>query len=227
VDQRGVRSACLSLVGMAVAAGLLLFFFPVPARTALTRLANPFGATEWPHQPQIEVLTDRIRIGKDEPFEEIADHVREFWNIGFGPVTDLVPILEYNGIIVIEEPVACEDMDAVSRWQGGRPYILFAGEEEKARLAPGRTGVSRMQERNAGLLGHLQAMELQNTALVYSAEELMLLRQQLMAQTNLQAAYYARELASRAQEDTTLRALVDVLATPVPTGTRVSLRVGP
>ena len=60
----------------------------------------------------------------NEQIEEIADQLREFWNVGFGPITDLAPLLEYNGVIVIEEPVRCEDMDAVSRWQGGRPYVL-------------------------------------------------------------------------------------------------------
>lgn len=117
-----------------------------------------------------------------------------------------------------------------AQWQATLDLMrraMLSTNAQQATLAPGMTAVTRMQELNAGLLGHQQAMELQNTALVYSAEELMLLRQQLMAQTNLQATYYARELASRAQEDTTLRALVDVLATPVPTGTRVSLRIGP
>jgi Zn-dependent peptidase ImmA (M78 family) len=66
----------------------------------------------------------------DERIEEIADEVREFWNLGFSPVTDLIPVLEYHGIIVIEETVRCEDMDAVSRWQGGRPYILLSGDED-------------------------------------------------------------------------------------------------
>jgi Zn-dependent peptidase ImmA (M78 family) len=56
--------------------------------------------------------------------------VREFWNVGFGPITDLAPLLEYNGIIVVEEPVNCDDMDAVSRWQGGRPYMLCAADQE-------------------------------------------------------------------------------------------------
>jgi len=31
---------------------------------------------------------------------------------------------------VIEEPVRCEDMDGVSRWQGGRPYTLYAADQE-------------------------------------------------------------------------------------------------
>jgi Zn-dependent peptidase ImmA (M78 family) len=67
-----------------------------------------------------------------ERIEDIADALREYWGLGFGPITDLAPILEYNGIVLIEEKVACEDMDAVSRWQGGRPFILYATEVESA-----------------------------------------------------------------------------------------------
>jgi Zn-dependent peptidase ImmA (M78 family)/transcriptional regulator with XRE-family HTH domain len=66
----------------------------------------------------------------NEQIEEIADRLREYWNVGFGPITDLAPLLEYHGVIVIEEPVRCEDMDAVSRWQGGRPYVLYAADQE-------------------------------------------------------------------------------------------------
>ena len=66
----------------------------------------------------------------NERIEEIADQLREFWNVGFGPITDLAPLLEYNGVVVVEEPVRCEDMDAVSRWQGGRPYMLYAADQE-------------------------------------------------------------------------------------------------
>jgi Zn-dependent peptidase ImmA (M78 family)/DNA-binding XRE family transcriptional regulator len=76
-----------------------------------------------------EIQFDFERDG-DERIEEIADEIREFWNLGFGPITDLAPVLEYHGIIVIEESVRCEDMDAVSRWQGGRPYILLSGDED-------------------------------------------------------------------------------------------------
>lgn len=66
----------------------------------------------------------------DEKIEEVAEHLREFWGLGFGPVTDLGPVLEYNGVILVEEDVRCEDMDAVSRWQGGRPFILYSKEVE-------------------------------------------------------------------------------------------------
>jgi Zn-dependent peptidase ImmA (M78 family)/DNA-binding XRE family transcriptional regulator len=79
------------------------------------------------HLPAIEFDYER---GGNERIEEIADQLREFWNVGFGPITDLVPLLEYNGVIVVEEAVRCEDMDAVSRWQSGRPYMLYAADQE-------------------------------------------------------------------------------------------------
>lgn len=66
----------------------------------------------------------------DEQIEAVADYLRSYWDLGLGPIADLTPILEYNGVIVIEEPVNCEDMDAVSRWQGGRPYILIDSDEK-------------------------------------------------------------------------------------------------
>jgi Zn-dependent peptidase ImmA (M78 family)/DNA-binding XRE family transcriptional regulator len=84
---------------------------------------------ELPHinLPSIEFDFDHA---DNERVEEIADQVRDFWNVGFGPLTDLTPILEFNGIIVIEDEVKCDDMDAVSRWQGGRPYLLYAADQE-------------------------------------------------------------------------------------------------
>jgi len=64
----------------------------------------------------------------DEVIECLAELVREKWGLGLGPIADLPPLLEYNGIVLLEYPVKCEDMDAVSRWQGGRPYILYSRE---------------------------------------------------------------------------------------------------
>lgn len=66
--------------------------------------------------------------GNEIEIEAIADATRLFWGIGNGPITDIVSLLEYNGIVLIRENVNCEDMDAVSRWQGGRPFILYSGD---------------------------------------------------------------------------------------------------
>lgn len=92
--------------------------------------------------PSIDWSLDR----DDEEIEDIASMVREHWSLGEGPLPQIIPILEYNGIVVISEHVECENMDAVSRWQLGRPYILCSSEVESG---------PRMAYNLAHELGHL------------------------------------------------------------------------
>jgi Zn-dependent peptidase ImmA (M78 family)/DNA-binding XRE family transcriptional regulator len=61
-----------------------------------------------------------------EPLEVAAETIREAWGLGSLPIAYLAPTLESNGIILIKEAVRCQDMDAVSRWQAGKPYILLS-----------------------------------------------------------------------------------------------------
>jgi transcriptional regulator with XRE-family HTH domain len=70
--------------------------------------------------------------GDDDDIEEIALRVRKDWNLGFGPIHDLAILLEYHGCILIRESVKCDDMDAVSRWQSGRPFILYSADIKSA-----------------------------------------------------------------------------------------------
>ena len=61
-----------------------------------------------------------------EAIEAAAEHIREEWALGLSPIRHLAPTLESKGVVLIREPVNCDDMDSVSRWQTGRPYILLA-----------------------------------------------------------------------------------------------------
>jgi len=77
--------------------------------------------------PQIDF--DAATADMDD-VERSADKLREHWGLGRGPVNDLSALVESNGIIFVREGVACADMDAVSCWQAGRPYILLSTEVE-------------------------------------------------------------------------------------------------
>ncbi len=68
--------------------------------------------------------------GTDEDIEEIALRVRADWSLGNGPIHDVASLLECHGVILVREKVGCEDMDAISRWQAGRPFILYSVEVE-------------------------------------------------------------------------------------------------
>jgi Zn-dependent peptidase ImmA (M78 family)/transcriptional regulator with XRE-family HTH domain len=69
-----------------------------------------------------------FQVGTDDELERTALKLRDHWELGRGPVFHLAAIAEANGIIIVKEPVQCDDMDAVSRWQGGRPFILCSAD---------------------------------------------------------------------------------------------------
>jgi Zn-dependent peptidase ImmA (M78 family)/DNA-binding XRE family transcriptional regulator len=80
--------------------------------------------------PQVNIPTIEFNTELDdvEQIEVAAETLRDFWELGRGPIRDLSLTLEKNGIILVCEAVDCRDMDAVSCWQGGRAFILFSSQ---------------------------------------------------------------------------------------------------
>jgi Zn-dependent peptidase ImmA (M78 family)/transcriptional regulator with XRE-family HTH domain len=83
------------------------------------------------HLPDLSLPTfdfDPATASTDQ-IENAADTMRAHWSLGRGPLRDLSAIMELHGFILIRESVSCPDMDAVSCWQAGRPYVLFSADE--------------------------------------------------------------------------------------------------
>lgn len=82
-----------------------------------------------PTIPQITPASDdRIEI------EEIAEAVRENWQLPDGPIANVVRLLEAHGIIVARLNSGGSKLDAFSRWFGERPLVLlWADKGDKAR----------------------------------------------------------------------------------------------
>jgi conjugal transfer/entry exclusion protein len=136
----------------------------------------------------------------------------------------------FDGLFPVSRVVTDWPREQLARAQTAvsllKAAVLSTSQQQSA-VAPGETALEQMKALNGSVQGHEQALELQNSAAVYSAQELMLLRQAAMAQTNIQAVYYANQLNADAQRDATARATLDglaVLPAPVPD---VSLRVAP
>jgi hypothetical protein len=68
VNKRGLLWAGLSGSVFTVATVALTLLAPVLAKTALLRLANPFGEHAWPNKTQLEIDAPRLRIGRNEAF---------------------------------------------------------------------------------------------------------------------------------------------------------------
>ena len=71
------------------------------------------------------------QVESEDSLERVSGALRDHWGLGRGPIFHLTAIAEANGVILIKEPVKCEDMDAVSRWQGGRPYVLCSADRDE------------------------------------------------------------------------------------------------
>lgn len=98
-----------------------------------------------------------------------------------------------------------------------------AGQEYRANVAR----LEGMKRQLGSIQGHEEALELNGTIDMYSAEELTLLRQAVSTLTNIQAVYYANEVNAEAQAQATFRAQLAAMRAPGPRYPLVSLRVTP
>ena len=84
-----------------------------------------------------------------------------------------------------------------------------------------------MKRQLGSIQGHEEALELNGTIGMYSAEELTLLRQAVSALTNIQAVYYADQVNGQAQEAATVRERLATMSAPGPRYAPLSLRITP
>ncbi len=89
---------------------------------------------EWLDLPAVEVpqldATDYRDI-RDSDIEEIASECRRRWELGSGPISDVMLAAENAGVVVVREEVGSATMDGLSNWSAadGRPYILVASDK--------------------------------------------------------------------------------------------------
>ena len=69
---------------------------------------------------------------RDEDIDQVANQCRKHWDLGCGPVADMLLVLENAGIIVIKEEVGTVKMDGLSNWSAAdnRPYMLIAKDKD-------------------------------------------------------------------------------------------------
>ena len=68
-------------------------------------------------------------------FDEIAENLRAYWNIGFDPITNMVALLEKKGIIVSSLMTDSQKIDAftqVSKIDGDKYYCVVLGNDKQS-----------------------------------------------------------------------------------------------
>lgn len=66
--------------------------------------------------------------------ERAARQCREHWNLGTGPIENVVLLLENNGLMVSRIPLDAESQDAFSRWPPDEPapYVVLGSDKASA-----------------------------------------------------------------------------------------------
>lgn len=103
----------------------------------------------------VEIPAERVpRIDKEVQtkgdIERVAEEVRRHWGLGLGPISNVVWLLEQNGIVVSYIPNDCAEADAFSGWRRTarhvRPFVFLT----ELKGAPCRSRFDAAHE-----LGHL------------------------------------------------------------------------
>ena len=104
---------------------------------------------------------------------------------------------------------------------------LDAASRSASDLPASAAQLESMKTQFGSIQGHEEALELDGTIGLYSAQELTLLRQAVAALTNVAAVTAANAVNGEAQEQATLRARLQALSAPGPRREGFSLRVVP
>ena len=90
--------------------------------------------------PQFEPENRKVSVYTDEEIETIAETVRLHFGLGWGPITNVVRLLEVKGVSVCCLEIVGENIEAFSYWSGERPFIFLASDKKSAARATLRRG---------------------------------------------------------------------------------------
>ena len=96
--------------------------------------------------PEEQLSPLRERIGAVADIEEASMMVRDAWNLGQGPISDMIGLLESKGVLTIEVPGHTNRLDAFSVWVENQPMIFLTYDKNSS---------SRRRFDAAHELGHL------------------------------------------------------------------------
>lgn len=77
-------------------------------------------------------VTDFDNAWDKDTIEKLASMVRNHWGIGEKPITNIVHLLEKNGIMVFSVDTDSQKVDAFCQHRKGRPFIFLGNDKQSA-----------------------------------------------------------------------------------------------
>lgn len=83
--------------------------------------------------PEVEIQeTDKNRQYTFEEIEKLAEHLRNNWGLGKGPIPNLTILMQNRGCFIARAGVHVTKSDACSNWSDGRPYVFLTADKDVA-----------------------------------------------------------------------------------------------
>ena len=76
--------------------------------------------------PEEKVTGFSASADSNDQIEQAASDLRRHWKLGYGPIPDIIRLVESRGITVLPLPDACSKVDAYSTWRGRRPCMFLS-----------------------------------------------------------------------------------------------------
>lgn len=78
--------------------------------------------------PVTDLLTNRNEFTMED-IEILANMLRDHWNLGRGPIPNLMHVIEKNGIVIARMSVGEKKVDACHKCIDGRPFIFLGNDK--------------------------------------------------------------------------------------------------
>lgn len=85
--------------------------------------------------PQFEPGDSLKSAYTEDEIEAIAENVRRHFGLGWGPISNVIRLLEVKGVSVCRMEMEGENVEAFSYWSGERPFIFLASDKGSAARA--------------------------------------------------------------------------------------------
>lgn len=85
--------------------------------------------------PQFEPRDSTSSSYDEEEIEEYAENVRQHFGLGWGPISNVIRLLEVKGVSICRLEIPGENIEAFSFWSGERPFIFLASDKKSAARA--------------------------------------------------------------------------------------------
>ncbi|MEM7441595.1 MAG: XRE family transcriptional regulator [Pseudomonadota bacterium] len=71
----------------------------------------------------------------EDEIEDCAEKVRQHFGLGWGPISNVVRLLEAKGIVVCRVEMEGENVEAFSFWSGDRPFVFLSSDKSSGARA--------------------------------------------------------------------------------------------